>query len=96
MAGGLPVVTSDLPGPASVVVAGETGLVARRGDAADLADKLGVLVALPAGERAQMGAAARELCERRYGWTAVVDQLETVYADAVAARNRNNRRAGGI
>jgi glycosyltransferase involved in cell wall biosynthesis len=96
MACGLPVVTSDLPGPASVVVAGETGLVARRGDAADLAEKLGALVALPAGERAQMGAAARELCERRYGWTAVVDRLEAVYADAVAARNRNNRRAGGI
>jgi hypothetical protein len=43
-----------------------------------------------------MGQAARALCERRFGWEAVVDRLEGVYADAVAHRQRNNRGAGGI
>lgn len=60
MAYGLPCVVADcLPGALEHVEEGATGLVFRGGDAADLAEKLAILMTEPK-LRARLGAAARE------------------------------------
>jgi glycosyltransferase involved in cell wall biosynthesis len=91
MACGTPVVATDLPGPAAVVRDGETGLIARRGDAGDLAAKVErMLDAGPEG-RARMGAAGREDVVGRFAWPAVIDRVEAAYDAAIAVRRRNFR-----
>jgi glycosyltransferase involved in cell wall biosynthesis len=45
------------------------------GDAADLAAKLNELLALPAGERAELGAAARRAAVERWSWKGVAARL---------------------
>ncbi|MEN3313362.1 MAG: hypothetical protein V7645_2691, partial [Actinomycetota bacterium] len=45
------------------------------GDAADLAAKLDELLALPAEERAELGAAARRAAVERWSWTSVAVRL---------------------
>jgi len=45
------------------------------GDAADLSRKLGELVALPAGEREALGAAARGVAVERWSWAGVAARL---------------------
>jgi glycosyltransferase involved in cell wall biosynthesis len=85
---GLPTVSTDLPGIRAVVDDGVTGWTAPAGDAAALGAALReALAAGPAG-RAGMGAAGRARCEARYGWEAVVDRVEGVYADVLAQSGR--------
>jgi glycosyltransferase involved in cell wall biosynthesis len=91
MACGLPTVATDPPGVRAVVRAGETGLLAPRGDASALAARLRELVAAGAAGRVSMGAAGRALCAARYGWPAIVDRLEDVYDDALARAGRRGR-----
>ncbi|MDO8622291.1 MAG: glycosyltransferase family 4 protein, partial [bacterium] len=78
MASGIPVIASDLPGVRTVVVDGQTGLLAPPGDATALE---GSLVGLTGNsERArQMGAAARRRAEERYAWDRVMDAWEQCY-----------------
>ncbi|HEX6713731.1 MAG TPA: glycosyltransferase family 4 protein [Thermoleophilaceae bacterium] len=86
MACGLPVVATRLPGPAKVVRDGETGLLAAPGDAGDLAARLQDVLELGRDGRRSMGEAGRADVERRFGWSSVIDRLETVYDAAVQTR----------
>lgn len=63
---GIPAVVTDACGLPDVVLAGKTGLVARRGDDASLASAIKVLAVAPE-LRARMGAAARD-------WALAVDE----------------------
>lgn len=78
---GRPVIGSRVGGIPSIVKDGVNGLLARPGDAVDLAGKLVDLLGDPA--RAQrMGEQGRKLVLRDHDWEALVDQTETVLADA--------------
>ncbi len=87
MATGLPVIATDYPGVRAVVVEGETGLLAPRGDAAAVAERLRRLVDAGAGGRASMGAAGRERAEREWNWPRLVDRMDAAYAEAIVARS---------
>lgn len=80
MACGLPTVSTDPPGVRAVVEGGRTGLLAPIGDAAALGAALRDLADRGADARSEMGRAGRLRCEEHYGWPAVVDRLEAVYA----------------
>ena len=87
MATGLPVVATDYPGVRAVVVEGETGLLAPRGDAGGVAGRLRELVeAGPAGRR-PIGAAGRERAEREWNWPRLVERMDAAYAEAIVARS---------
>jgi glycosyltransferase involved in cell wall biosynthesis len=47
------------------------------GDVAELRDKLAVLLALPADDRAQLGLAARKTVGARWSWASVAERLLT-------------------
>ncbi len=70
MAAGLPVVAVDAGGPAEIVEAGRTGMLARSGSSRDLADAIEPLLG-SAELRARLGAAGRERFEREYSAVAV-------------------------
>jgi len=70
MAAGLPVVAVDAGGPAEIVEDGRTGILARSGSSADLADALEPLLASPQ-LRSEMGAAGRERYAAEYTAEAV-------------------------
>jgi glycosyltransferase involved in cell wall biosynthesis len=72
------VVASDFGGFREVVVHGETGLLARPEDPADLAEKVDALLADPERRRS-MGAAGRERVLAMFSWEAVASRLEEVY-----------------
>ena len=61
-----------------MVVDGETGVLAERGDAAALADALVELLTDPA-RRKQMGDAARDHVRERFGSARLIDDLERLY-----------------
>jgi len=84
MACGKPVVASNLPGVRTVVQDGEDGLLARAGDAEDLAAKLALLLEDPARCRA-MGARGRAKVEARYAWPRIIEQLVGVYERVLEA-----------
>jgi glycosyltransferase involved in cell wall biosynthesis len=87
MATGLPVVATDYPGVRAVVVEGETGLLAPRGDVAAVAARLGELVDAGADGRGRLGAAGRARAEREWNWPRLVDRMDAAYAEAVVARS---------
>lgn len=86
MASGLPVVATEYPGVRAVVVEGQTGLLAPRGDAGAVAAKLRELIEAGADGRARMGAAGRERAEREWNWPRLVDRMDAAYAEAIVAR----------
>ncbi len=86
MASGLPVVATDYPGVRAVVVEGETGLLAPRGDAREVAARLRELVAAGAEGRERIGKAGRERAEREWNWPRLVDRMDAAYAEAIVAR----------
>ncbi len=78
MACSTPVVASNLPGVRSVFKNGREGLLAKPGDANDLADKLKFI--LSDKKRAEaMGRAGRELVESKYTWAKVAKRLDSIY-----------------
>lgn len=85
MASGLPVITSDLPGPASLVEQDATGWVVPRGDPAALAAAFDRLDALGRDGRAALGAAGRAHAERRWAWAHVAARHEALYAEVADA-----------
>jgi glycosyltransferase involved in cell wall biosynthesis len=87
MATGLPVIATEFPGVRAVVVEGETGLLAPRGDARAVAARLGELVAAGADGRARIGAAGRDRAEREWNWPRLVERMDTAYAEAIVARH---------
>lgn len=74
---GRPVIATDHGGARETVVAGETGLLARPGDARDLAQAIAALAGLDAQARAEMGARGRAHIVARYS-------LERMCADTLA------------
>jgi phosphatidyl-myo-inositol alpha-mannosyltransferase len=85
MACATPVVCSDIDGFRDLVTNGSEAIMARAGDARDLAD---ALVRLLDDDvlRARMGAAGRELAER-YAWPMIVDRVFDVYEKALGAHS---------
>jgi glycosyltransferase involved in cell wall biosynthesis len=99
MACGLPTVSTDPVGVRAVVRPEESGLLAPVGDARRLGAALRHMAELGPAGRAAMGMAGRRLCERHYGWPAVVDRVEAVYAEAVgssAARRAESDRSSAV
>jgi glycosyltransferase involved in cell wall biosynthesis len=86
MACGLPVVATDAGGLATVVP-DAAGVKVPVGDARALATALEALLRNPA-RCAAMGRAGREAVATTYDWPGIIDRLEGVYADAIAARRR--------
>ena len=72
MACGKPVVSSDLPGPASIAGQDGCGALFRTGDAGDLARALREV-------RPEMGERGRALVLRKYTWEIVGRQLDGIY-----------------
>jgi glycosyltransferase involved in cell wall biosynthesis len=73
MAAGKPVVASRTGGLAETVVEGETGLLFERGNAAELADKITVLLDDPA-RRERLGRAGQARVGERYTWEKVIQR----------------------
>ena len=88
MACGLPVLATDYPGVRAVVVEGETGLLAPRGDVAAVAARLGELRDMGTDGRARIGAAGRARAEREWNWPRLLDRMDDAYAQAIEARRR--------
>lgn len=78
MAAGKPVIASNIPGVRSVFKDGYEGLLARSGDADDLAAKLELI--LENGALAEkMGEAGEKTVRERYTWGKACDELELIY-----------------
>lgn len=86
-AAGLPVIASHLGSMAELVVVGQTGLLFAPGEPARLVDTVRRAFANP-GRLAEMGLAARALCESRYTAERNLPLLEEIYRDAMAEVGR--------
>lgn len=75
---GVPVIASDLPGVRTVLKNGETGLLARTGDAEDLRLQITNLLSDEA-RRNQMGLNARKWVEEKYSVAAVMSKWGELY-----------------
>jgi glycosyltransferase involved in cell wall biosynthesis len=84
-----PVVTTDAPGCRDTVLDGKTGFLCRPADAADLADKLLLFVALAPEERQAMGQRGRAFVEQNFDERLVIDR----YLDVVGAIEANRSAA---
>lgn len=82
MACGTPVVASDIPGVNGVMDVGKTGLLFPKGDARALAKTLTDLLR-NSSRIENMGRAARELIEKKYGWGTIVESILGVYQKAI-------------
>jgi L-malate glycosyltransferase len=82
MAAGLPVVGVEPRGAPVVVQDGVTGYVVQKGDGKALVEKLVYLLQHPDVAR-RMGGAGKKRALRHYSTSAMVDQLEDVYAETV-------------
>ena len=82
MAMGKPVIVSDVPAMHELVRPGETGLIFRAGDVADLADKCLQVLGEPIG-CARLGVKARDwvLAERQ--WSMLVARYQRIYASVM-------------
>jgi glycosyltransferase involved in cell wall biosynthesis len=87
MACGLPTIATDYPGVRAVVDDGETGLVVPAHDPAAVGAAIASLAGDPAARR-RMGGAGRVKAEREWAWPRLIDRMDEVYAEAVAARRR--------
>lgn len=84
-AAGRAAVTSDVPGCRHAIIPGETGLLFKARDAADMAAVLETLLADPA-RIARMGLAARKLAESRYDIEKIVATHLDIYQNSRAPR----------
>jgi len=82
MAHGLPVVASDIPGLAELVVDGETGLLVPARDAAALRSALLRLLDDP-DLRRRMGRAGRDRVRERYDWRQIAHETLATYERAL-------------
>ena len=82
MAMGKAVIASRTGGLPEIVDDGETGLLVKRGDVADLQRALTMLMADPA-LRARLGEAGRQRIERHFSPAAIVPRFEQLYEAAV-------------
>ncbi len=86
LASGTPLVTTAAGGIGTVVRDGETALVVAERDAPGLARALGRLFADPVGSGA-MGARARAMVERDFGWDRTAERFEDAYSRALAFKS---------
>lgn len=84
MAAGKPFVASDIIGYRDVLEDGKQGLLARKADAGDFAQKITTLLK-DKNLREQMGAAGREKAIAQYAWEKITDRLEGYYTQAIRA-----------
>lgn len=75
---GLPAIVSDLPGMRVTIQNGVTGFLAKPGDAADLAQKIRIVLSDPQLVQ-KMGEAGRERMERYFSWKVIGDRLVDIY-----------------
>ena len=80
-AAGVPVVATDIPGNADLIVPGETGLLARPGDALELAVTL--FRALDDPARPRMAAALQERVRREFTLEAMIEGHVRLYGELV-------------
>src|ERR1700691_1832170 len=80
MGAGLCVLTSDVAENREAV--DDTGFTFRRGDAADLADRLRFLIANPAVREAA-GQAAKRRIREHYQWPKIAAEVERVYFETI-------------
>lgn len=86
LACGTPVIASDLPGVRTVVAAGVDGLLVPPGDVEALAEAIHTLLAMPAAQRREMGAAGRRKVVERYTWELAGEKLEAIYTQVTGER----------
>lgn len=86
LASGTPLVTTAAGGIGTVVRDGETALVVAERDVPALASALGALFADPVRGRA-MGARARAMVERDFGWGRTAERLDDAYMRALAFKS---------
>lgn len=82
-AAGKPVIGADVGALASLIDAGQDGLLFRYGDPASMAAQVLTLLANPA-QRAALGAAGRQKVLANYTWDIVADRVRQIYADTIA------------
>jgi glycosyltransferase involved in cell wall biosynthesis len=80
MGAGLCVLSSDVAENREAVA--EAGFTFRRGDAADLADRLRFLIANPAVREAA-GQAAKRRIREHYQWSQIAAEIEKVYLETM-------------
>jgi glycosyltransferase involved in cell wall biosynthesis len=89
---GRPIVASDIPGCREIVENGQTGLLCRPRDSADLAEKMEMIAGLPDKTRQEMGQKGRRKVEREFAEAIVLDQytlaLEALRAPASPGSER--------
>lgn len=83
MAAGLPVIASDVGGPAEIVTHGVTGLLVPPRRVEALAQAINRLLGDP-DLRRRLGVAARKEVETRFEREKVIHQIESVYLDVVS------------
>jgi len=75
---GRPVVASNVGGIPEVVKDGVTGLLFKRGDAEDLADKI-IKVLSDRSLAQSLASNAKEIVKERYSWPVIADKMEDLY-----------------
>jgi colanic acid/amylovoran biosynthesis glycosyltransferase len=85
LAAGLPVIASRLSGIPELVRDGETGLLARPNDPADIARALRALIADPDGTL-QRALAGRQLIEEQFDIERSADQMLEIFEHSISAR----------
>lgn len=86
----VPVVAFAIDGTPEVVTP-ETGCLVRLGDVDGFAAAI-VDLAADAGRRAALGAAGRALCETRFDWRVMVDELAALYQRLARGLDRGTQR----
>jgi glycosyltransferase involved in cell wall biosynthesis len=93
---GKPVVSFDVDGAREVVLHGETGYLVPPKSVDGLVEALCALIEDPARAVA-MAARGRELCRERFRWQTMVEQLDRLYRELLAAgRNRGRESDKGM
>jgi glycosyltransferase involved in cell wall biosynthesis len=93
MGAGLCVLASDVPENREVVT--DAGYTFRRGDAADLADRLSFLIANPAVREAA-GRAAKTRILEHYLWPNITEEIERAYFQVLCREQANQARKPSI
>ena len=81
MRAGLPVIATDVGGVCEAVVDRDNGFLVRPRDAAQLADRLALLIG-SAGLRRSMGSRSRRRFREQFEWWSMLDKTEGLYAAA--------------
>ena len=81
---GVPVIGSDIPEIAEVIIPEQTGILFQAGNVDSLAQSLQAAAALPAGARLKMGDRAKSLWHEQYRLDRMLDRYAQIYQDLLA------------